>query len=1093
MKNRSVNSHRLLALMLAGAMLSGCTQRARHERVLAKADKYFDAGQYSQAEVEYLNAVKLDNKDVHSISRLGIIYFEEGRLTRAYSFLSQARKLKPDDLQVRLKTGYLQLAVGDVPSARQEASAILEKDPKYPSAAFLLAETGKSRKDTDAVRQRLQNLVQKTGVTADSEVGFGTLAFNSGNFTEAQTRFTHALALDPNSVDAHYALGILQWDMNDLTNADLSLRKAAELSPPRSTQRLGYADFKSRTGALDEAKRLLTEMTEKTPDCVPAWVSLAELTLMNNQLAPEKRFDECLSLINQIQVRDPENYQSQLLRARVRLLHGQYDQRAGKFADAATELDQAVGEYERLAARYEKSPQVFYQLGVACLSKGDSAKALKNFNQAIELDPTFDDALLMQAQLNIQKDNADLAIRSMKDLIQRRPKLSMAYFNLAGAYAAKNDIGSAIETCRQLQKIYPDPHIPFLIGQFYLRQNKTNDARKAFSESLQLSAQFLPAMEKLVRLDVAEKNYAAALDRAEKALQANPNYPDVYTLHAEVLLTRTNTAEAESELRHAIELDPNYGPAYLALANLYVTTKKNDQALRELNQMLVSKPGDVSALTLIGMIQNQQGDFDGARATYEKLLALDPDRLIALNNLAYLYSEHFNQLDKAFEAARKARDLAPYDPFFSDTLGWIVLKRGDYPWALSLLQASADKLPDQPEVLYHLGMAYYEMADEVHAKNIFTRALAFNIDFPGRDQMRKRLDLLSTDFSRPTPEIVAALQKRIDEQSDDPVALRHLAEIYEAQGQHEKAAQVYEQVLRKSSDNPRLLISLARLYADHLNNPQKALDLAKAAYKLAPNDPGVAHTMGRLLFATGDYKWAASLLYSARLRSSDPELLYDCALAQYSVGNVSDAQSSMKDALRSAPQFSHAKEAGQFLELVSLAAEPSKAVDAAPLIQEIVKTSPGNVPALLASAVAAENRGHLSDAADLCEQILKLYPDFSPAVKKLAIYYADAPGKEARAYELAVKARDAMPDDDQVAGALGIISYRRNDFQGAVQYLKQAARNDAADGKSFYYLGLAQFKLRHNAEARAALQKAAGKNLPSPLLDELNRTLAQIK
>ena len=41
------------------------------------------------------------------------------------------------------------------------------------------------------------------------------------------------------------------------------------------------------------------------------------------------------------------------------------------------------------------------------------------------------------------------------------------------------------------------------------------------------------------------------------------------------------------------------------------------------------------------------GDFAKARDNYEKVLALDPNFTPALNNLAYIYSEKLNNLDRA--------------------------------------------------------------------------------------------------------------------------------------------------------------------------------------------------------------------------------------------------------------------------------------------------------------------------------------------------------------------------------------------------------------------------------------------------------------
>ena len=55
---------------------------------------------------------------------------------------------------------------------------------------------------------------------------------------------------------------------------------------------------------------------------------------------------------------------------------------------------------------------------------------------------------------------------------------------------------------------------------------------------------------------------------------------------------------------------------------------------------------------------------------------------------------------KAYEMARRAKSVLPDEPHSTDTLGWILFKKGQYRGALALLQNSANKLPDEPEVQY---------------------------------------------------------------------------------------------------------------------------------------------------------------------------------------------------------------------------------------------------------------------------------------------------------------------------------------------------------------------------------------------------------
>ena len=116
---------------------------------------------------------------------------------------------------------------------------------------------------------------------------------------------------------------------------------------------------------------------------------------------------------------------------------------------------------------------------------------------------------------------------------------------------------------------------------------------------------------------------------------------------------------------------------------------------------------------MLGLIYGEMKDYPKERDAYEKLLVISPNDVPALNNLAFLNAEHLIDLDKALELARKARDLQPQDPSVGDTFGWVLYKRGDYQQALPILQESAEKSADTPEIQFHLGMTAYMMGREI--------------------------------------------------------------------------------------------------------------------------------------------------------------------------------------------------------------------------------------------------------------------------------------------------------------------------------------------------------------------------------------------
>ncbi len=111
-------------------------------------------------------------------------------------------------------------------------------------------------------------------------------------------------------------------------------------------------------------------------------------------------------------------------------------------------------------------------------------------------------------------------------------------------------------------------------------------------------------------------------------------------------------------------------------------------------------------------------------------------------------------------------------------------------------------------------------------------------------------------------------------------------------------------------------------------------------------------------------------------------------------------------------------------------------------------------------------------AGQTCEAVLSQYPDFAPAQKQLVLLYARDPKNDEKSYPLAVKVRQAFPDDPEVARAFGVILYRRGDFTRAVSLLEESAGQLNRDAELMYYLGMAQYKLKHSAKCKTALQQA---------------------
>jgi tetratricopeptide (TPR) repeat protein len=201
-----------------------------------------------------------------------------------------------------------------------------------------------------------------------------------------------------------------------------------------------------------------------------------------------------------------------------------------------------------------------------------------------------------------------------------------------------------------------------------------------------------------------------------------------------------DSAKSEAQHKRAIDLDKSFLPAYMALGRLYA--RDPEKVIAQYRAMIDAAPTSPVPHTLLGVAYEAQQQYDDAILEYEQALKLEPRFAPAANNLAWLYAERGTNLDVALNLAQTAMEQFPDNPNVADTLGWLYYRKGAYLKAIALLRESADKLPDNAVVHYHLGMAHHKNSDARAAKRALKRALALDADFPGRNEATQVLTAL---------------------------------------------------------------------------------------------------------------------------------------------------------------------------------------------------------------------------------------------------------------------------------------------------------------------------------------------------------------
>ena len=1060
----------IITVGLAIVLVTGCSKQAKKARLVHDADTYFKAGDYDKAKVSYLNVLRLDPQNALAFERIGAMWQDDAAPLQAAPFLKRASELDPDNVENHIRLARCYLAVGAFDDAKTEALGVLQQVPADGDAIMILAESAQSKEDVEAAAQQIEKFPDRNNVSF--HLASANLFLRKRDAMAAMISLRDALAVDPKSSAAHMAMGDLYLFQKDAKQAAEEYKKAADLAPIRSTERLKYAAFKSATSDAEEARKIANEMTRQVPDYLPGWVLLAELA------SKDKKYDEALSLLENVFGRDPEYVDGRRLQSQVLMEKG--------------ETKKALQVLQQLDKTYSGVPLIKYQLAAAYLKNNNVNEAKLALEQAVSSNPNYLDAISMLAEINIRTGHSDLAIEPLTRMLRTYPEQRRAAMLLATAYGALDRPDDAAAVLQEQARLAPnDPNPYSALGLTYRQAKRYDEARQQFEKAKQLDPNNVALLTQLVELDLQQKRFDAARQRIRSQFQGGPDSAGAHFLEARVLAAEGKWDGVEDEVRQTLKLAPNLPGAYDLLVQAYIETNKLPQAVKELKELLAKEPKNSSALMTLGLVYERMKDYPNERDVYEKVLSIDPNSVPALNNLACLYSEQLNDLNKAYDLARKAHELQPQEASAGDTLGWVLYKRGDYQQALSILQNSA-QAGDNPEIQFHLGMTASMMGQIELAKTALRKAANSANDFEGREEARRRLAWVEAGTPDSAELSLGALEAMAKQQPNDVLVRSRLGEAYQKQGAFDKAAAAFEQALKVNPELSVATTKLAELYAGPLDNNEKALVYAKKARKLAPTDPQTTILLGKIAYQNGNFGWSYSLLQeAAHQRRDDPAVLYSLGWSAYATGKVNEARDLMLKVAAGDGNSHEISDVKKFLRFTMLDQDPKQLVAAKAEVQSEVAANGDYVPALMAQA-ALYSQHQPQQAMKIYNDILRRFPDLAPAQKHLAALYAQDEATIPQAYELAVKARKILPDDLELAALLGRLSYARKEYARAVQLLEETARAKRLDPDLLFYLGMSQLQVKQPNEARVVLNEALTNGLQEPFATEAKRALANL-
>jgi uncharacterized protein (TIGR03790 family) len=197
---------------------------------------------------------------------------------------------------------------------------------------------------------------------------------------------------------------------------------------------------------------------------------------------------------------------------------------------------------------------------------------------------------------------------------------------------------------------------------------------------------------------------------------------------------------AVRRLTNARRIMPRARPETIALVIRAETrlARGNATGAREaLEQATAADQTLAGAELQLALLYEQAALFDAAAERYRRVLALAPENVVALNNLAYMLAVHRKLPSEGLPLAKKAHAVAPSSAPVTDTLAWIEHLVGHDNIAGTLLADAVRRAPRNAQIRLHAAIVYAASGQSGNAAAALKAALVLDPALEKQEDVRR--------------------------------------------------------------------------------------------------------------------------------------------------------------------------------------------------------------------------------------------------------------------------------------------------------------------------------------------------------------------
>ncbi|MBV9769680.1 MAG: tetratricopeptide repeat protein [Bryobacterales bacterium] len=736
-----------LVVCLVLLCLSACISQRGY---LDKGNTFFEQRKYVDAEINYRKAIQKDPKYGEAFYRLGLTEIQENNLPEAYYALLRASQLLPGDIAVKEKFGdlCLQYYLRD-PSRPQK----LYQDIKQTSqdllarnhdsfdglrlAGFLAVEDRKPQEAIADFRKALQVKPWDPPLTT----ALVQVLKANGQAQEAETLALNLMARRKNYGPIYDVMYNWYIGANRVADAERVMKSKVENNPLRPDYILSLAKHYWTVGNQAEMKSTLGRILDHPKDFPKGDLLVGDFYLQ------QKDYSDAVRYYDQGAKSDPKEkiaFQKRAVGAMLaegntgqasssiqnilkenpkdplaRRLHADLLIERGRPQDAET----AINILEKLSAESasEIDPALRFQLARAYRLKGDLNSARAQLLEALKLRKDYPPAQYALAEINLAQHRPAEALQYANAVLAVHRNDPRARLLHAQSQLETGDAAGAKSELINLIKEFPQDNQPKLeLGMLSLAQKHYPEAINILGKLPESDARVAAALSDAY---ASQRQFDKALAVLNQGLKQSPASELLLGQRAQILALSGQLDASVAQFQKMVSADPKSPVIRMHMAEVYQRKGDGAKAIEMFQQAHELAPDDVAMSLALADALNQAGKTAEAKAQYQSVVKAHPDNPAALNNAAFFLSDNGGNLDEALKLAQSAVEKMPGQPGFSDTLGYVYLKKGQNASAIQTFTNLVRKYPNYATFRYHLGLALYEKGDKEGARKELQTAL----------------------------------------------------------------------------------------------------------------------------------------------------------------------------------------------------------------------------------------------------------------------------------------------------------------------------------------------------------------------------------